>query len=152
LNTEKLKSEMWFAAHTREISDTGNNTEMSAKMRSIEDIPVKRMYDNSQYLENILLPKIEAARGKDSEDYKLFSDIQKNLLWAIMLASRFEQQLKKNGSIALQLAIKTELCNLLQSELLKYTTIEDLLFSSGMDNLALSIAKKVFENSKNLQK
>lgn len=148
MNTEKLKAEMWFAAHTREISNTGNNTEMSAKMRSIEDIPVKRMYDNSQYLENILLPKIEKLKGKDSEDHKLFADIQKNLLWAIMLASRFEQQLKKNGLLQLQLSIKTELCNLLQSELLKYTTIEDLLFSSGLDNLASGIARKVFENLK----
>jgi len=148
MNTEKIKAKMWFTAQTRELSDKGNNAETWGIARSIEDIPVKRMYDNFQYLENNLLPKIEATRGKDSSDYILFTDIQKNLLWAVMLASRYEGALKKNGLLQLQLSIQTELNQLLQGELSKYTTMEDLFLSSGLDKIAAAVAKRVSEKLK----
>jgi hypothetical protein len=148
MSIEKIKAQMWFSAQTRELKDNGNNSETWSTARSIEDIPVKRMYANFQYLESELLPKIEAARGKESSDYRLFSDIQKNLLWAVMLASRYEAALKKNGLLQLQLSIQTELNASLQSELSKYTTMEDLFLSTGLDKIAAAVAKRVSEKLK----
>lgn len=109
----------------------------------LEDIPIKKFYDQAQYLDNSLLPAIEKKNGRDSEDYKYFAEVYKSLLYAVCIVER-------NNSLILKIQHTNQFNALLQTrvdiaerELLKYSTMEDLILTGAMDHIAAGVTARV---------
>ena len=59
---------------------------------TIENIPLfKKFFDQAQYIDNELLPKIIKTRGIEHPDYIFFREVYKSLLYAVMVADRGTQ-------------------------------------------------------------
>ena len=54
----------------------------------LEDIPLRKFYEQAQYIEKTLLPAIEKKSGNKSADYQFFSEVYKSLLYAVMIVDR----------------------------------------------------------------
>jgi hypothetical protein len=109
----------------------------------MEDIPLRKFYDQAQYIEKTLLPAIEKKSGSKSADYQFFMDVYRSLLYAVMIVDR-----DKN------IVMKWQHCNQLNSflqarvdlaerELLKYTTMEDLYITDSMDHIMNGVRQRV---------
>jgi hypothetical protein len=108
----------------------------------LEDIPIKKFFDQAQYLEKTLLPAIEKKSGKTSADYKFFTEVYKSMLYAVMI-------LERCNAAVLQLQQVKQLSKIYQAqaqqyerELEKYTTIETVMFSGGLDHIINGVAER----------
>jgi hypothetical protein len=109
---------------------------------AIEDIPVKKFYDQAQYLENELIPKVIKVRGVDHPDVKFFKEVYRSLLFAVMVADRERNLIMKLQQINQIRGIQATRLDFCERELLKYTTMEDLYFTEGLDKIAAGVAQR----------
>jgi hypothetical protein len=119
-----------------------DNLAAGGKFR-MEDIPLRKFYDQAQYIEKTLLPAIEKKSGKTSVDYSFFCDVYRSLLYAVMIVDR-------DRSLVMKLQHFKQLNDFLQrrtdsaeNELLKYTTLEDLYMTEAFDMMASGIRQRV---------
>lgn len=110
---------------------------------NLDEIPVRKIYDQAQQLDNVILPKIALTRGKDSEDYKFWQGVYKSLLYAVMILDR-------DRWLVIKLQQANQLVNFYKTsaetnerELLKYTTIENVWASGAADGIAADIGRRV---------
>ena len=104
----------------------------------LDDIPIKKFYDQAQYLENEILPKI-----KDPGQLQTFQDIYKSLLYAVMIVDRGNHLILKLQQINQLNNINYEGRLLAERELLKYTTMEDIIMTDGMDKIAAAVKTRI---------
>jgi hypothetical protein len=112
---------------------------------NLDRIPVKKFFDQAQYIERVLLPKIKQSRGELSGDYNFFCDVYRSLLYAVMIVDRGDQVNRKLARTSQLLAFYRQASEDSERELLKYTTIEDLFLTDGMDKIAADIKRRVEE-------
>jgi hypothetical protein len=129
----------------REVSEGGN------LKFAMSDIPVRKFYDQALYIEEILLPAIVKKSGIESQDYRFFRDVYKSLLYAIMIVDRGDKLLRERQRLNMFMKIYQSENELLQKELMKYTTMEDLYMTDAMDKISASVAERV-ENILNNKK
>jgi hypothetical protein len=110
---------------------------------NLSDIPVRKFYDQAQYIEKTLLPAIEKKTGNKSADYQFFQGVYDSLLYAVMILDRqnslllkFQQARQWNEF----LQARADLC---EKELLKYTTLEDLWTIDAGNKYAQAVARNV---------
>jgi hypothetical protein len=98
----------------------------SALSRAFESIPQIRFIEQAQYLREHMLPKIAANRGTDSSDYKFYYAVFESLMTAIKMADRDQsiRMMISNEKLLNEFLQKRLL--FLESELQKYTTLEEL--------------------------
>lgn len=108
----------------------------------LETIPVKKFYDQALWIEQDLLPRIEKRSGKDSDDYKYFFDVFRSMTYCITILDRFEYLSRKLQQQNQIVSILQERNLLLEKELLKYTTMEDIYFQDALDHYADAIHKR----------
>jgi hypothetical protein len=109
----------------------------------LDEIPLRKFYDQAQYIEKTLLPAVEKSRGRQSADYQFFESVYKSLLYAVMIADR-EQALVKKVQHYRQLSDFYESrAKLSEAELMKYTTLENLYISGGLEIISSGIAQRV---------
>lgn len=123
------------AEKTKNLADGG-------KFR-LEDIPVRKFYDQSQYIDNVLLPAIERRDGKESTNYKFFTDVYRSLLYAVMIMDRDRTLVLKMQQINQINQFLQERTDLAERELSKYTTMEDLYATGAMDHIAAGVVQRV---------
>jgi hypothetical protein len=109
----------------------------------LSEIPVRKFYDQSQYIDNVLLPAIERRDGKESVNYKFFSDVYRSLLYAVMIMDRDRTLVLKLQQINQINQFLQERADLAERELLKYTTMEDLYATGAMDHIAAGVVQRV---------
>lgn len=119
----------------------------------LEDIPVKKFYEQAQFLENDLIPRIIKSRGEDHPDVKYFREVYRSLLFAVMVADRERNLIMKLQQINQIRLINETRLNFLERELLKYTTIEDLYYTEAADHIAAGVAQRASDllNKKQIQ-
>jgi hypothetical protein len=123
-----------------------NSVEDSGKIaRGVEDIPVRKMMEQAQYIENDLLPRLEKSRKKTDADYIFFRGIYKSLLWCIVMAERSEYLQRAIAKEKLLREFYQGRGEELERELLKYITVEDLYLSGALDSIAAGITKRATE-------
>jgi hypothetical protein len=118
---------------------------------SLEDIPLRSFYDQSQYLYNQVLPAIvkrEYARNPKldptrSADYALYFGIYKSLLYAVMIVDRNQYYVRKLQRANQMNDFLQSRADLAESQLLRYTTMEDLWLSDARDKAAAGVAQRV---------
>ena len=108
-----------------------------------EEIPLRKFYDQAQYLEKTILPKIATRSGKSSADYQFFTELYRSILYAVMIVDRDRSLVMKlQHEKQLNAFLKTR-ADLAESELLKYTTIEDIWLSDAQGKIADGIRQRV---------
>lgn len=97
--------------------------------RAFQEMPQVKFLNNAQYLSNVVLPKLASKRGTYSESYKMYFQIFECLMYALKLIDR-DQALNVNLSNEKMLnEFISKRILFLESELQKYTTIENLQFT-----------------------
>jgi hypothetical protein len=109
---------------------------------TIENIPIKKFFDQAQYIDNELLPKIIKTRGIEHPDYIFFREVYKSLLYAVMVADRERNLVMRLQQINQIRSIQATRLDFCEKELLKYTTMEDLYFTDGLDKIAAGVAQR----------
>lgn len=144
MNLDKYKFDLGVLNASRSsLEDPSKNAKL------FERIPIKKMYDQALYIEKELLPRIEQQRGKDHADYKFFRDVFKSLAWAMVIVDRTDWLQKKLTQSELFLSVFKERCEFQEKELAKYTTMEDLMMTDGMDHIATAVKNRIEHIIKN---
>lgn len=109
----------------------------------LDEIPLRKFFEQAQYIEKTLLPAIEKKSGKKSADYQFFTEVYKSMLYAVVIMDR-EQTVVKQWQQNVQLAqIHKDRADMAERELLKYTTMEDLIMTGAMDSIARGVVQRV---------
>lgn len=141
---DKIKHEILLRWATGEQSpEEKENVKKHAA--GLSGIPVKKMIDQAIYIDEELLPKIKKKGGEKSADYIFFQEVKENLLYAIMLADRHDHLWLRNTQLKVSHQIALENIAILEGELQKYTTLEDLFYSDALDKYADVIKKRAAE-------
>lgn len=110
---------------------------------SLQDIPLRKFYDQAQYIEKTLLPQIKKTRGENSADYEFFTGVYRSLLYAVMIVDRDRTLIMKLQHATQMNAFLQARADLAERELMKYTTLEDLYLIDAGDKIAAGIAQRV---------
>ena len=110
--------------------------------KGIRDVPAKQIFEQVQYLDQVMLPKIAEKRGVESEDYKFYKSVADSLLWAIHIIDRYEFLQTRYLTACMQSAFWQDLNVKYEKELSKYTTLEDLMFTSSLDAYNESVKQR----------
>lgn len=138
----QLKADLLARATLNEL--TQEEKALNAKLaKGVSDIPVKKMMDQVLYIREELLPEIARKRGKTSPDYEFFGAVADSLIYAIIMADRFDGIEAKNTRLRIYSQLQRDHVELLERELLKFTTLEDLFFSSALDKYADKVKNRV---------
>lgn len=114
-------------------------TEKNDLVNGLSKIPVKKVIDLSQYLTNIILPKINKSQGKESVDYKNFKAISDALIWALHVMSLQDATLYQLSNEKLLAEFYRKKCLFYEKKLLEYTTAENLLMQETFNDLKTSM-------------
>lgn len=137
---KKYKAELGMRSAMRSAHD---NPDAVKAAKAIEEIPVRKIYDQALYIEKELLPRIEKKSGAQSTDYQFFREVYKSLLWSIAILDRFDRVTRSDSNSKLENEIWRERCGILERELQKYITMEDLLLSDSIDRIAEVVKNRV---------
>jgi hypothetical protein len=109
----------------------------------MDEIPVRKVLEQAQYIEKSLLPAVERKNGKASADYQFFEGVYKSLLYAIILSDRQQSLVMKVQQTAQFSEIHRLRAENAERELTKYATMEDLIFSGCLDHIAKGVVNHV---------
>ena len=109
----------------------------------LNEIPIRKFYDQAQYIEKTLLPAIERKSGKTSADYQFFDSVYKSLLYAVMIIDRDRTLIMKVQHANQINAFLQARADLAERELMKYTTMEDLFVTDALDHIAKGVVQRV---------
>jgi len=140
----KLKADLLLLESLKEKTDEEKKSnEKLAK--GIDDIPVKKMMDQALHIRNELLPRIKKKQGETSADYIFFEGVANNLLYAILVADRYDELMGRFTRAKVMQQLQLENITVLERELQKYCALEDLFLSTGLDKIAEGIKARAVE-------
>lgn len=146
---QSLQAELRMSSALRNVKDS-RYADMDKKIATgLEDVPVRKMYEQAQHIEQVLLPKIEQARGADHPDYIFFRSVFLSLLWAIAVLDRNEFMTRKNIELRMLGEFYRDQCTTMERELSKYQTLEELCLSDALSTYAETVARRAAELLKN---
>lgn len=141
MNIEQIKADLLLKDSLREkTAEEKKRTEKMAK--GLDGIPVKKMMDQALHIKNDLLPRIKKKSGETSADYLFFESVLNNLIYSIILADRYESLLSKNVHLRVHVQLQREQLELYERELSKFTTLEEIFFTDGMDKYIDSVKNR----------
>lgn len=108
----------------------------------LDEIPLRKFYDQAQYIEKTLLPAIEKKSGQGT-DYVFFKDVYKSLLYAVMIVDRdrtLVMRLQQSNQLQ---GFYKGIAEQNERELLKYTTMEDIWLNNAGEKIAGGIRQRV---------
>lgn len=105
--------------------------------RALDHVPQKKFIEQSQYLKNIMLPKIEKNRGIESSEYKFYYSVFESLLYAITIMERDQTFRRMISQEKLYNEFIKKRVLFLEKELMRYITIEDLTTKELTEELFL---------------
>jgi hypothetical protein len=135
MNWNLEKQRLLAADRLKDISE-GDRQKM---VKGMKDVPVAKMIDAVNFIDKNLLPAVKKKSGDKSADYEFFTNVIDYLLWAIVIADRYDALEGRWVRQRMQIKLLEEQLDLVEKELLKYTTLEDLFFTSGLDEYAKRI-------------
>lgn len=140
-NFEFQKADLWLAASLANAKDENFADREKRVAKGFERIAAREIYAQAQYLDQVLIPRIEQQRGQGS-DYKFFREVFKSLLWAICLNDRNEYIEMRHAKNSLLLEFYKGHSEKLERQMNKYIAMEDLFLSSSLDVVAEGVAKR----------
>jgi hypothetical protein len=146
---EEIKADLLDALRMDELlnpdRDKAEEKKLADGMRSV---PIAKLVRAAQYLEHEIIPRVAKRGGKESEDYKFFSELILSLTHAMMVYDRYDFLHLRYIRMKVILKMTQEHCAFYEDELLKYTTLEDLMLSDALRDYAEAISKRMLEKLK----
>ena len=141
MDIEKTKADLWLRASLRNVNDRNYKDQQTKIAKGIESVAVRNIMIQADYIDKVLLPRIEKKSGV-GHDYKFFREVFKSLLWAICLADRNEGMELRHSKNVLLLEFYESHAEKLERQLNKYAAMEDLFLSTGLDVVAEGVAQR----------
>jgi hypothetical protein len=118
--------------------------ELQAKLvEGLQNVPINKMLQQVQYLQQQALPTAEKKFGRNNENYRFYASLVDSLVWAMFILDKMESLQNQYGNNKLLLQFYQERTQFLEKQLQKYTTTEDLLLSGGIEEFAKSLAGRL---------
>lgn len=108
-------------------------------------VPESTMWRLVQWIHEIILPKVLASRGADSDEYKNYVGTRDAVIWALYIAGQYEKLLVRNQRDRQLLGYYAEQNAKLEQELTKYATIEQFISNDSVDMYRQSIISKAID-------
>ena len=116
-----------FQLASKSMEPISENEKLSdAINRALEKIPQVKYIEQSQYLKNIMLPKIAKNRGNNSSEYKFYFGVFESLMFAIRIIEREQTYRRMISQEKLYNEFLKKRVLFLEKELMRYTTMDDL--------------------------
>lgn len=115
----------------------------AGKKFRLDEIPLRKFFDQAQYIDKTILPAVAKTRGKTSADYEFFKGVYRSLLYAIMINDRDRMLVMKLQHEKQFNAFLQARADLAEKELRKYCTMEDIWISDAMDKISAGIRQRV---------
>jgi hypothetical protein len=139
MENEEMKNSLGTRNAIRDARDQGGIGKF------LDQVPVKKFYEQALYIDKTLLPSIEKNRGKESADYQFFVSVFKSLLYAVAIIDRYEFMDRKVHRQESFIKSLQEQVVQLSRELQKYCTVEDIFLSEGIDRYIEMFTKRAAE-------
>lgn len=136
---EKMKNAAFFQATRKELGEAADVGRIREEMNKM---PVNRMINAANYLIDNLLPAVEKKGGKNSADFKFFCELVELLLSAVVMHDRINLLERKLTDAKIDYLLCREKLTWYESELQKYTTLEDIWMSEGFEYIARGIRER----------
>lgn len=141
---DAIKQQILEKHQLQEIMDSGRSKKQDDRLlKALRDVPVKKFLEQIQYLESEMLPRIEKRGSKTSPDYIFFESVVKSLMWAIVVCDRYDFLNTKWLNAKIDVQLQRERIFLLEQELSKYQTLEDLFLTEGLDRYAEGVKTRI---------
>ena len=148
---DKLRREMlerhrlWALANPEEHA-----AETKKLAKGLEDIPVRQMIDQLHRIEKDLLPAVR-KKAKPGEP-EFFEELARSLAFAIILSDRYEYLYGRFMNSRIDVVLLRDRLSLVEREIEKYTTMEDLMLTDALDTYAKRVAERVKNDLKRVKK
>jgi hypothetical protein len=140
---DKIKSDLLDRHRMQQLLEPEKfKQEVKRVARGIEDVPVQKFIEQLQYIERELMPAVERRKGKDSSDYQFFEGLCRSLVWCIILCDRYDYLSRLNNGYRIDNAILKDHCRLLEGEIQKFCTLEDVFFTDFLDRYADAVKSR----------
>lgn len=143
---EKIRLQM--KAISRNLSELSLE-EQQKLSDGLQNVPIKQMLDQIQYMENIMLPKIKANRGENSEDYKFYSGLCNSLLWACLIHDRYDALQTRATGLQIQNEFLRERLATAEKTLDRWYAAEDIIMNKTLNQYSAAISRRAEELLKN---
>jgi|SRR5580698_2566368 hypothetical protein len=134
---EQLKADLLLKAS---LDDVGKNKELQTIRQRLDELPANKMINAVNYLDSNILPAIKKRAGDASADYKFFQEVCDLLLWALIVHDRYKTLERRYVDKTVDAELLRERVTLYEEELNKYTTMEDLWLTEGLEYVRRGIA------------
>jgi hypothetical protein len=138
---ESKKQDLAYSAITRNLT-TMTQTEQRRLKDGLESMPVHRIIGNAQYIENNILPQVQAKHGIESQQYKQFKGVLDSLVWCLHILNLQDRLLYQYSNEKLMCEFYREKTLFYERELQRYTTQEELLMGETMAKFSQILATK----------
>lgn len=137
---EEIKTTLLLKAQLEDVANGETRGATTSKIADgINDIPVKKMIDQAQFLKENMLDRIKKKSGETSADYIFFKAVYDSLLWAIVVIDRYDALSGRYTRLKIFNQLTQENMAILDAELQKYITMEDFFLSDGLNIVARGI-------------
>lgn len=141
---ERIKKGLLDAVFMDDLLKSPEERESIKKTaQGMEDLGVKQMIDQAQFIKENLLPRVKKKQGEDSADYIFFKSVFDSLLRAVLLSDRFDTVQGQLLRAKIYNILSRDHIQLLEAELQKYTTLEDIFLSDSLNRYAKSVKTRV---------
>lgn len=129
-DTKKLIADVQFKTDLTEAQ----RTVYAGAIDALAKMPGAKINEQILYLEKNILPAIASRKGGGaSPDYIFFAGLIQSLKWTLVMYDRMDALMRKDSLLHLEVTILRERMILLERELLRYTTLEDLYLTDFVD-------------------
>lgn len=104
-------------------------------------IPIGKMLDQVQYLQQHVLPQAKEKLGEESESYRFYKSLVDSLLWAINIQNRFDILSTRYSREKYFGEILKKDRDELEKELMKFTTLEEHYSKMSSEHYLQTITK-----------
>lgn len=111
----------------------------------LNGLPVKRIIDIIQYLQNQIIPSLKKKSGSESKEVELFSEIVDLLFWSVASDDRARYAEKKVGLLVLERQLLADRLRLAEMELARYQTAEELLTTDFLEHYLDGARRRINE-------
>lgn len=118
---------------------SGNPTPLHNALTMINQNTMWRL---TQWVHDIILPKIAQSRGAETQDYTNYSEIRDSLIWSMYILQQYEEVLTRYGRQRQLLRYYQKENARMENELLKYAAVEQLASNEAAAMYMQSIVKR----------
>lgn len=112
---------------------------------ALEMVNQSAMWQQVQWMHEIILPKVLQNRGVDSIEYKNYVGIRNSLIWSMLILQQYERVLMQIGQERQKLDYYIKQNAWFEQELTKYRTVEQLFGTEALQHIKDGIINRALD-------